>query len=192
MFGGGGGRESRPQYVQNEWSLATEFIKDYIGAVCCVGFLTLTLRFPTMPLGLCHRAGLIRSQRRLMHAGRLQAHRFDSGVCGWHPNGHARYALLCAHLSRACWQATTYLHPASPPRTAAACASRCRAPNSAVPSHMCWIPQTEVSSKVGLVLQLSRNLGRHPSWLTRRWKRNTRKSTRGLCRGRTLARRSTW
>ena len=36
MFGGGGGRESRPQYVQNEWSLATEFIKDYIGAVCYI------------------------------------------------------------------------------------------------------------------------------------------------------------
>ena len=33
MFGGGGGRESRPQYVQNEWSLATEFIKDYTGTV---------------------------------------------------------------------------------------------------------------------------------------------------------------
>ena len=33
MFGGGGGRESRPQYVQNEWSLATEFIKDYTGSV---------------------------------------------------------------------------------------------------------------------------------------------------------------
>ena len=33
MFGGGGGRESRPQYVQNEWSLATEFIKDYAGSV---------------------------------------------------------------------------------------------------------------------------------------------------------------
>jgi len=33
MFGGGGGREGRPQYVQNEWSLATEFIKDYVGAV---------------------------------------------------------------------------------------------------------------------------------------------------------------
>ena len=33
MFGGGGGRESRPQYVQNEWSLATEFTKDYAGSV---------------------------------------------------------------------------------------------------------------------------------------------------------------
>ena len=27
MFGGSGGRESRPQYVQNEWSVATEFMK---------------------------------------------------------------------------------------------------------------------------------------------------------------------
>jgi hypothetical protein len=28
MFGGSGGRESRPQYVQNEWSVATEFLKE--------------------------------------------------------------------------------------------------------------------------------------------------------------------
>ncbi|EIE23585.1 hypothetical protein COCSUDRAFT_65999 [Coccomyxa subellipsoidea C-169] len=31
MFGGSGGRESRPQYVQNEWSIATEFLKDFTG-----------------------------------------------------------------------------------------------------------------------------------------------------------------
>lgn len=34
MFGGSGGRESRPQYVQNEWSLAAEFLKDFTGVVC--------------------------------------------------------------------------------------------------------------------------------------------------------------
>ena len=33
MFGGSGGRESRPQYVPNEWSVATEFLKDASGAV---------------------------------------------------------------------------------------------------------------------------------------------------------------
>lgn len=33
MFGGSGGRESRPQYVPNEWSVATEFLKDAAGAV---------------------------------------------------------------------------------------------------------------------------------------------------------------
>ena len=33
MFGGSGGRESRPQYVQNEWSIATEFLKDFTGVV---------------------------------------------------------------------------------------------------------------------------------------------------------------
>ena len=110
MFGGGGGRESRPQYVQNEWSLATEFIKDYIGAVCCVGVPTYTSRCPTTPLGLGHQGALIRSQRGLVHAGRLQAHRFDSGLCGRHPNSHARYALLCSHPPRARWQAATALH----------------------------------------------------------------------------------
>jgi hypothetical protein len=36
LFGGGGGRETRPQYVQNEWSLASEFIKDYVGTVCVI------------------------------------------------------------------------------------------------------------------------------------------------------------
>ena len=45
MFGGGGGRESRPQYVQNEWSLATEFIKDYIGAVRSNKINNMHMRF---------------------------------------------------------------------------------------------------------------------------------------------------
>ena len=35
MFGGSGGRESRPQYVPNEWSVATEFLKDATGTVRC-------------------------------------------------------------------------------------------------------------------------------------------------------------
>ena len=33
MYGGSGGRESRPQYVQNEWSMASEFVKGFSGAV---------------------------------------------------------------------------------------------------------------------------------------------------------------
>lgn len=33
MYGGTGGRESRPQYVQNEWSVASEFLKDFTGVV---------------------------------------------------------------------------------------------------------------------------------------------------------------
>jgi len=35
MYGGTGGRESRPQYVQNEWSVASEFLKDFTGVVRC-------------------------------------------------------------------------------------------------------------------------------------------------------------
>ncbi len=41
MFGGSGGRESRPQYVQNEWSIATEFLKDFTGVVCPTKLLLL-------------------------------------------------------------------------------------------------------------------------------------------------------
>lgn len=33
MVGGSGGRESRPQYVQNEWSVASEFLRDFSGTV---------------------------------------------------------------------------------------------------------------------------------------------------------------
>lgn len=70
MFGGGGGRESRPQYVQNEWSLATEFIKDYIGAVCCIPTCrTMTscmLSCPAILVCLCAiPAGLSESDGRL-------------------------------------------------------------------------------------------------------------------------------
>ena len=34
MFGGGGGQEMRPQYVLNEWSLATDLMKEFKGTVC--------------------------------------------------------------------------------------------------------------------------------------------------------------
>ena len=33
MFGGGGGQEMRPQYVLNDWSLATDLMKDFKGTV---------------------------------------------------------------------------------------------------------------------------------------------------------------
>ena len=49
MFGGGGGQEMRPQYVLNEWSLATDLMKDFKGTVCqawhsmsCTPLLTAT------------------------------------------------------------------------------------------------------------------------------------------------------
>jgi hypothetical protein len=38
MVGGSGGRESRPQYVQNEWSVASEFLKGFKGMVCLQHF----------------------------------------------------------------------------------------------------------------------------------------------------------
>ena len=33
MFGGGGGQEMRPQYVLNDWSLATDLMEDFKGVV---------------------------------------------------------------------------------------------------------------------------------------------------------------
>ncbi len=97
MFGGGGGRESRPQYVQNEWSLATEFIKDYAGSVqllpathiCrCMGAM------PTLLLQQHYRPPTSHQHADVtcdwMHAGRLQAHRSDSGVRRWQPDSHPR------------------------------------------------------------------------------------------------------
>lgn len=49
MFGGSGGRESRPQYVQNEWSIATEFLKDFTGVVRPIKLLYARLIAPFMP-----------------------------------------------------------------------------------------------------------------------------------------------
>ena len=33
MYGGDGGREVRPNFVAGDWKIASEFVKDYKGAV---------------------------------------------------------------------------------------------------------------------------------------------------------------